>query len=97
LAEEYPEDADWLQPAPHDFTDEPWHALYFRAFEALRFDRFYGSLGGETPVTYLAKSRYADDLGLTGETLETFHHFFNAIDAEYLDWCSARDKANQHG
>ena len=83
-------------PAPQDFTDEPWHALYFRAFEALRFDRFYGALGGETPVNYLAKSRYADDLGLSGEDRETFHHFLNVLDAEYLEWRAEHDKAADH-
>ena len=87
-----------MTPAPSDFTVEPWHALYFRAFEALRFDRFFGALGGETPVSYLAKSRYSAEIGLTGEALDTFHYLFNAIDAEYLDWCGARDKAaKQHG
>lgn len=87
-----------MRPAPEDFTHEVWHGLYYRAFDALQFDRFYGAMGGATPVSYLAKSRYADDLGLTGEDRQTFHLLFNAIDAEYLDWCSARDKAaQQHG
>lgn len=92
MAEEFPEDADWLRPAPDDFTVEPWHDLYFRAFDALRFDRFYVAMGGEAPITYLAWSRYAEDLGLTGDDRDTFHQFLTALDAEYLAWRSEHDK-----
>lgn len=50
-------------------------------------------MGGATPITYLARSRYADELGLTGDDRETFHQFIALLDAEYLDWRSANDKA----
>jgi len=52
-------------------------------------------MGGESPISYLARSRYADDLGLTGEDREMFHHFLIVLDAEYLDWRSELDKAAQ--
>lgn len=79
-------------PAPADFTPEPWHGLYFRAFDALRFDRFYGAMGGETPITYLARTRYADDLGLDGDDRDTFNLFLSAIDDEYLVWRAETNK-----
>jgi len=45
-------------------------------------------MGGEGPINYLARSRYADDLSLVGIDREIFHQFLTAIDAEYLDWRS---------
>lgn len=43
-------------------------------------------MGGEAPISYLARTRYADDHGLTGDDRETFHTFLTALDAEYLEW-----------
>ncbi len=44
LADENPEEAEFIgvPELPDDAEVEPWHGLYFRAWEALRFDRFYG-------------------------------------------------------
>lgn len=85
---------EWLQPKDdevEDFEPEPWHEMYFRAFDELRFDRFYGAFGGEGPISYLAKSRYAEDFGLAGLELRRFHHFMNAIDEEHLSVVQQRE------
>lgn len=66
------------------FDDRAWHEIYYRAFDALQFDRFFGALGGEGPIHYQALSRYARDHGIEGDDLRYFHVFMNACDGEYL-------------
>jgi len=73
---------------------EPWFGLYFRAWDALRFDRFYGALGGEGPISYMAISRYAIDHAIGGQDLDEFVHFLQAVDAE---WLSYRDSDKPSG
>lgn len=82
-----------MRPEPQDFIDQPWHSLYFRAFEALRFDRTYGALGGASPIPYMARARYADDIGLIGDDRQMFMQLFTVVDDEFLDWRSATEKA----
>ncbi len=79
-------DEEWLQPDGADdvFEPEHWHELYFRAFDALQYDRFYGAFGGEGPISYLALSQYARDQGISGDELRHFHIFMNAVDGEWL-------------
>lgn len=85
MASEYP-DEDWIQEVstPDDFNPQIWHEMYFRAFDALRFDRFYGALGGEGPISYLALSQFARDHGIAGIELGMFQTFMAAIDGEWL-------------
>ncbi len=66
------------------FEVHPWHDLYLHAFDALRYDRFYGAFGGETPITYLALSQFCRDYAIEDEDRTRFMIFINAIDAEYL-------------
>lgn len=66
------------------FEPRSWHDLYFRAFDALQFDRFIGSMGGEGPIYYVALSRYARDNGIAGSDRRLFDVFMNACDGEYL-------------
>jgi hypothetical protein len=87
-----------LQPTgeeAEDFDPEPWHEMYFRAFDELRFDRFFGAFGGEGPISYVAKSRYAEDFGLMGVELRRFHMFMNVIDEEHLVLAQERDAAQR--
>ena len=72
---------------------EPWFGLYFRAWEALRFARFYGALGGEGPISYQAISRYAADHEIRGTDFDEFLHFLQAVDAEWLDYRVENSKA----
>lgn len=86
IAEEFPEEK-WGRPGVDDadeFEPKSWHDLYFRAFDALQFDRFYGAFGGEGPIFYTALSRYAEDLGLSGMDRHLFMVFMNAVDGEWL-------------
>lgn len=83
----------WALPTEADTVDEfeprLWHDLYFRAFDALRFDRVYlsgmGGYSGETPISYTAISQYCRDNGITGSDLGMFMVFINAVDAEHLE------------
>lgn len=97
LAEAFPEET-WLQvdePDDEEFEPEPWHELYFQAFDALRFDRFFGAFGGESPITYIASSKYADDLGLTGDDRRRFFLFLNVLDGEHLEAVKRNEKEQQ--
>lgn len=49
-------------------------------------------MGGETPITYMARTHYADELGLDGEDRDTFNLFLSAIDDEYLVWRAETNK-----
>ncbi|ANM12043.1 phage tail assembly chaperone [Rhizobium sp. N324] len=81
-------DKEWLRPrrsAEHgNFEPQAWHAMYFEAFDALQYDRFYGAMGGEGPIYYSALSQYARDHSIAGDRLKRFHIFMNAIDGEWL-------------
>jgi hypothetical protein len=87
IAAECP-DEEWLQPAEgeslDDFENQPWHALYYRAFDALQYDRFYGSHGGQSAIFYTALSQYARDHEISGDDFRRFLTFMNAIDGEHL-------------
>lgn len=84
LALAHPDEAWLQQEAADDFDPRDWHDLYFRAFDALRCDRYYGAMGGEGPIYYTALSRYARDMGIDGLDLWYFNIFMNAIDGEWL-------------
>lgn len=76
-----------MQPISADdeaFDPARWHDLYFRAFDALQYDRYYGAFGGEGPISYLALSQYMRDHGIVGDDAHRFHIFMNAVDAEWL-------------
>lgn len=95
LALEYPEEK-WLQPKQDDAIDfqiEPWHNLYFRAFDDLQYDRFFGAMGGEGPISYLALSQWARDHAVFGEDFHEFKIFMNAIDGEWLQMQRERAEA----
>jgi hypothetical protein len=79
-------------PEEQAFEPAPWHQLYWRAFEALRFDRQYGAFGGEAPISYQAISRYADDHGIGGEDIHLFRRFIVAIDLEWLEHVAAEQR-----
>lgn len=95
VAEENPNEA-WLQQlAREDDAIAEWHDwydIYFRAFQALRYDRFYGAMGGEGPISYLALSQYARDRGIAGDDFAQFCTFVSAIDAEWLAYVTRKSK-----
>lgn len=70
---------------------EQWHGFYVRAFEVLRFDRQYGAMGGQTPISFLAVDAYAKRYGINGEPFDRFLHFLTAIDAEWLEFVEKRE------
>lgn len=75
-----------------------WHAFYFRAFDALRYDRFYGAFGGQMPISYLSLSAYARDHGITGAALSDFLRTMHKLDNVFLEVEAQRAKdARQNG
>lgn len=99
IAEAYP-DEEWLQPTEQDIEAEdfdpmPWHDLYFRAFDMLMFDRFFGALGGQGRISYMAISRYADDHGIDGDDRHMFMRLMDVLDGVYLKLESERAKQTQ--
>lgn len=66
--------------------------MYWRAWEALRFDRAYDGMGGQRPIFYTAYSRYAEDNGISGTEFVIFHKLMCAIDAEWLEHVAQRQK-----
>lgn len=75
---------DWIEDPPDDSEPKDWHGLYVRAWEALRFDRQYGAMGGETPLSYAVLRRYADVEGIGSDDWPIFRQFMTAIDDEWL-------------
>jgi hypothetical protein len=94
LAEENPDEAEFIvvEDRPDEAEPEPWHELYWRAWEALRFDRQYGALGGETAISYMAISQYARDHCITAADFGVFHALLTAVDSEWLDYAAERRK-----
>lgn len=70
--------------APDDAKAEPWHEMYWRAWACLRYDRFYGAMGGESPISYMAISRFASDNEITEADFTFFHRLLSAMDDEWL-------------
>lgn len=58
----------------------------------LRFDRQYGAFGGETPISFMALDGYARRYGIEGEAFERFLAFLTALDDEWLEYVSVRQK-----
>lgn len=98
LAAEFPDEGIVVEERPDDAEEQEWFGLYWRAWEAIGFDRQYGQMGGESPISYLAISQYARDHGILGEDFSNFHRLIAAMDAEWLEHVDrqmkAKDKAN---
>jgi hypothetical protein len=79
-------------PAPKENTAAwpIWSGYLQRAWQALKDDRFYGSMGGMSRIYYTAISRYAEDHGIE---LQPFFTFITAMDDVYLAY--AFEKAKQ--
>jgi hypothetical protein len=58
----------------------------------LRFDRQYGAMGGEMPISFLALDTYARRYGIEGEAFDRFLTFMTAIDDEWRIHQSQRHK-----
>ncbi|WP_411756289.1 hypothetical protein, partial [Sinorhizobium meliloti] len=58
---------------------------------------FYGALGGETPISYGAISRYAGDHGIAGDDFADLLHFVQALDAEWLQHLASKAKNREAG
>ncbi|MGW6779439.1 hypothetical protein ACWF50_15555 [Brucella pseudogrignonensis] len=82
--------------APEEAKSEVWHELYWRAWASVRYDRFYGAMGGESPISYIAVSRFASDNGIAGVDFTVFHRLLSAIDDEWLSYVSQKNGPTQN-
>ncbi|MCL8382051.1 phage tail assembly chaperone [Xanthobacter aminoxidans] len=71
---------------PDDLVEEDWHRLYLRAWRILRFDRQYGSFGGESHICFRAINAYGRRYGFTGQDFDLLRHCVIEIDREWLDF-----------
>jgi hypothetical protein len=78
-----------------DYEPRRWHGLYFRAFDALRYDRFYGAFGSQMPITYLSISAYARDHGIAGAAYGQFLRLIHLLDGEFIRIENERMKAEK--
>lgn len=86
LADEHPLEIKKLDlPArPDEAREESWHDFYWQAWEVLRFDRHYGAMGGQMPISFMALDAYARRYGIIGEPFDRFIVFMSVIDTEWL-------------
>ncbi|WP_421522350.1 phage tail assembly chaperone [Ochrobactrum quorumnocens] len=63
-----------------------------RAWHFLRYDRQYGAMGGESPISFLAMDCYARRYGIDGVFFDTFRALISALDAEWLDHLNETNK-----
>jgi hypothetical protein len=80
---------------PEEAEPQPWHDLYWSAWEALSSDRQYGAFGGESRVPFTALDRYARRYGITGQAFDTFIRLFGEIDDEWLAWRAEKAKKDE--
>lgn len=97
LAAEFPGEIkqEDVPDRPDEAKPETWHEFYWRAWEALRFDRQYGAMGGESPIGFTALDAYARRYGIAGDAFERFHAFMSAIDTEWLIHVTEQAKAKE--
>lgn len=69
--------------------------MYWRAWFTLRFDRQYGAMGGESPISFLSIDAYARRYGITDTEFETFHALVGAMDDEYLKIVAEKAKEEE--
>lgn len=81
------------EPEPlDDISEEPWHRFYFRAWRVLRFDRQYGALGGESPISFMAISEYGRRYRIEGEDFDLLLDMVAALDREWLDFVAEQQE-----
>jgi len=80
--------------APPEAKGPEWYAYYIRAWQFLRYDRQYGALGGESPISFQAMDVYARRYCIDGLAFDLFRALVSAIDAEWLDHVAENQKSS---
>lgn len=70
---------------PDDAFVPEWAETYWRAWHALRFDRQYGAMGGQSPITFVSLDAYARRYAIVDMQFETLLVLVGAMDEEYLE------------
>lgn len=82
-----------VRPAEAEVPE--WANIYWRAWHELRFDRQYGAMGGESPISFMSVDVYARRYGIEDVAFETFHALIGAMDDEYLQHVARKAKAER--
>ncbi len=94
MADEDPEAEAYAEQneRPPEATVPFWAGTVWRAWHGLRFDRQYGAMGGESPISFLALDAYARRYEIRGVEFENFMAFVSAMDEEYLEHVDRKAK-----
>lgn len=65
----------------------------WKAWHLLRFDRFFGSMGGSAPITFVAIDTYARRYGYQGESFDLLLRCVAAMDSVHLEIEAEKEKA----
>lgn len=81
-----------LAPSDEERVREE-HQCYWRAWQMLRYDRQYGAMGGEHPISFATVDLYARRYGIEGLAFETLHTLLREMDFEYLAFVAEKMRA----
>jgi hypothetical protein len=97
--EEEADAAAIFKPEDVERTEEeelrPELGVYWEAWHALRYDRQYGAMGGEFPITYGTLRGYANDYGIAGRAFDIFEHLVKQMDYVHLEIVSEKYKEDE--
>ncbi len=94
LADEFPDEVarGSVPVRPADAEPQEWHPFYLRAWEALRYDRQYGAMGGHSPISFASIDAYARRYGVVDDAFDHLLVFVTAIDDEWLKIVAEKQK-----
>lgn len=75
---------------PDGIDPQPYHQIYWRAWNRVRFDRQYGAFGGESRISFLALDAYAARYGIHGAAFDDLVTVIEALDAEWLAYVAEK-------
>lgn len=81
---------------PNDAQWPPWAGYLYQAWQTLRDDRHYGSMGGLGRIYFTAIERYAERHEIDGSAFDDFLLFVRVIDDEYVAVVNEKMKSEQN-
>lgn len=74
---------------------EEEYLFFWEAWHRLQYDRQYGAMGGESPISFVAIDRFAARHGIEGTEFAILEALVRAMDDEYLAYLDERRKAEE--
>lgn len=69
--------------------------FFWEAWHRLQYDRQYGAMGGESPISFVAIDRFAARHGIEGTEFDILEALMREMDDEYLAHLDERRKADE--